>query len=112
MPVSGYGVASFSLARRDIVYIMRQELRVPNIMKHVCVASQNWDDAKGGVAHIANMGKSPDKVSHDSGRNPSGWHEFWPNGFVAPLVNIRDIHCGSLRALSQNRDSASRVSLC
>jgi hypothetical protein len=27
-------------------------------------------------------------------------------------VNIRDIHCVSLRALSQNRDSASRDSLC
>ena len=33
-------------------------------------------------------------------------------GFVAPLANIPDIGCGSLRALSQNRDSASRVSLC
>jgi len=33
-------------------------------------------------------------------------------GFVAPLANIRDIGGGSLRALSQNRDSASRVSLC
>jgi hypothetical protein len=26
-------------------------------------------------------------------------------------VNIRDIHCGPLRVLSQNRDSASRASL-
>jgi hypothetical protein len=33
-------------------------------------------------------------------------------GFVAHLANIRDIGCGSLRALRQNRDSASRVSLC
>ena len=33
-------------------------------------------------------------------------------GFVAHLANIRDIGCGSLRALSQNRDSASRVSSC
>jgi hypothetical protein len=33
-------------------------------------------------------------------------------GFVAPLANIPDIGCGSLRALSQNRDSASRVSSC
>jgi hypothetical protein len=32
--------------------------------------------------------------------------------FVAHLANIRDIGCGSLRALSQNRDSASRVSVC
>jgi hypothetical protein len=34
------------------------------------------------------------------------------HGFVAPLANIPDIGCGSLRAQSQNRDSASRVSLC
>jgi hypothetical protein len=33
-------------------------------------------------------------------------------GFVAHLANIRDIGGGSLRALSQNRDSASRVSSC
>jgi hypothetical protein len=32
-------------------------------------------------------------------------------GFVAHLTNIPDMGCGSLRALSQNRDSASRVSL-
>ena len=40
-------------------------------------------------------------------RIPAGAHDF-----VAPLVNIRDIHCGSLRVLSQNRDSAARASLC
>jgi hypothetical protein len=34
------------------------------------------------------------------------------HGFVAPLANIPDIGGGSLRALSQNRDSASRVSSC
>jgi hypothetical protein len=34
------------------------------------------------------------------------------HGFVARLANIPDIGGGSLRALSQNRASASRVSLC
>jgi hypothetical protein len=34
------------------------------------------------------------------------------HGIVAPLANIRDIGCGELRALSQNRASASRVSSC
>jgi hypothetical protein len=34
------------------------------------------------------------------------------HGIVAPLANIRDIRCGPLLALSQNRASASRVSLC
>jgi hypothetical protein len=34
------------------------------------------------------------------------------HGFVANLGHIPDMACGSLRALSQNRDSASRVSWC
>ena len=34
------------------------------------------------------------------------------HGFVAHLAHIPDMGGGSLRALSQNRDSASRVSLC
>ena len=31
------------------------------------------------------MSKPPDKVSRDSGRNPSGWHEFWPMALSLPL---------------------------
>ena len=38
-------------------------LRVPNIMKHVCVAAKIGADAKGGAEHIANMVKPADKVS-------------------------------------------------
>jgi hypothetical protein len=34
------------------------------------------------------------------------------HGFVARLANMAYMGCGSLRALSQNRDSASCVSLC
>jgi hypothetical protein len=34
------------------------------------------------------------------------------HGVVARLANIAYMGCGSLRALSQNRDSTSRVSLC
>jgi hypothetical protein len=34
------------------------------------------------------------------------------HGFVARLANMAYMGCGSLRALSQNRDSAARVSLC
>jgi len=70
------------------------------------------DAAKGGAGHIANMAKPPDNGRRDFGRNPEGWHEFSPNDFVAHLANIRDIGCGSLRVLSENRDSAARVSLC
>ncbi|MGE5523626.1 MAG: hypothetical protein ACM3SS_07915 [Rhodospirillaceae bacterium] len=70
------------------------------------------DDAKDGAVDIANIDKPADKVRRDPGRNPTGWHEFSPNGFVAHLANIRDIGCGSLRALSENRDSAACASLC
>jgi hypothetical protein len=58
------------------------------------------------------MAKSADKVGADFSRNPMGLARILAHGFVASLVNIRDIACGSLRALSQNRDSAARVSLC
>jgi len=80
------------------------------------------DDAKDGAGHIANMAKPADKVSADFSRNPGddigifkdfqGLARLLAHGVVATLVNIRDINCGSLLALSQNRDSASRVSLC
>ncbi len=43
---------------------------------------------------------------------PFGLARILAHDFVAHLVNIRDIHCGELRVLSQNRASASRVSLC
>ena len=43
---------------------------------------------------------------------PFGLARILAHDFVARLVNIRDIHCGELRVLSQNRDSAARGSLC
>jgi len=80
------------------------------------------DDAKDGAGHIANMAKPADKVSDDFGRNPrtavcipkvfQGLTRVLAHGFVARLANIAYMGCGSLRALSQNRDSASCVSLC
>jgi len=68
------------------------------------------DDAKDGAEHIANMLKPADNVSADFGRNPSGLARILAHDIVAPLANIRDIGCGKLRVLSQNRASASRVS--
>ena len=70
-----------------------------------------------------NIGQSSNDVSADSGRNPGkrqkrkpmpigAGREFWPNGIVAsPLLRMTKRRV-SLRALSQNRASASRVSLC
>ena len=52
------------------------------------------------------------RCAADSGCNPSGWHEFWPmaasKGPLLRMTKPRDF----LLALSQNRDSASRVSCC
>ena len=80
------------------------------------------DDAKDGAGYIEYMAKPADKISADFGRNPgtgiwksngnSGAVTILAHGFVAPLAHIPDRGGGSLRALSQNRDSASRVSLC
>jgi len=80
------------------------------------------DDAKDGAGHIAYMAKLADKVSADFGRNPGadiglskeylGLARVLAHGFVARLANIAYMGGGSLRALSQNRDSASRVSSC
>jgi hypothetical protein len=44
------------------------------------------DDAKDGAEHISNMVKPADKVSAGFGRNPSGWHEFWPMTLSLPLL--------------------------
>ena len=92
-----------------------------DIMKRTCVTARIGTDAKRGAAHIANMSKTRDKVGADSGCNPMTWLDnsghrravtILAGGGVAGLANIRDIRCGLLLAPSQNRDSASRVSLC
>jgi len=90
-------------------------------MKHACVTARIGTDTKRGAAHIANMSKPRDKVRADSGRNPLKWLNIMSprragailaGGGVTALANIRDIRCDLLLASSQNRDSASRVSLC
>ena len=87
-------------------------LRVPNMMKHVCVAARIGEGKAPGEANTQCMRKTSNAAIADSGCNPSGWHEFWPTALSkGPLLRMtkrRDF----LLALSQNRDSASRVSLC
>jgi hypothetical protein len=56
----------------------RRAFRVPNIMKHVCVAAKTVDNEEGGAADIENISKTPDEVSGRFGGNPKGWHEFLP----------------------------------
>jgi len=70
------------------------------------------DNAEDDEADIANISKESDKVSGRFGRNPKGWHRFFAHLRVVLLDNIRDIVFVSLLDLSENRDSASRVSLC
>src|SRR5688500_12372383 len=98
-------------------------------MKHVCVAARTVDNAKRREADIQNISKRRDKVSGRSGCNPKGWHEFSPICCVGLLggnwgqtrisatwsnfesdPKFRSIV--ALLDLSENRDSASRVSLC
>jgi hypothetical protein len=52
-------------------------LRVPDIIKHVCVAVRIGDGKAPGKANTQCIRKTSNAASADSNRNPSGWHEFW-----------------------------------
>ena len=69
-------------------------------------------DKEDGEERIENTVEAADDGRRDLGRNPKGWHEFSPICCVVLLANIRDIGFVALLDLSENRDSASRVSLC
>jgi len=106
------GLAVRILKRRGAALHAPILLRVPNTMKHVCVAARIGDGKAPGEANTQCIGKTSNAAIADSGCNPSGWHEFWPMALSkSPLLRMtkpRDF----LLALSQNRDSASRVSGC
>ena len=55
--------------------------RVPNMMKHVCVAARIGEGKAPGEGNSRSIAKTSNAAIADSGCNPSGWHEFWP---VAP----------------------------
>jgi hypothetical protein len=93
------------------------------MMKHVCVASGIGDGKAPGAGNIKYIHQPGNAGSADSGCNPAGNissnKQLSPGlarvlapGFVPPLAHIRDMRCGPLLAMSQNRDSAARVSLC
>ncbi len=69
------------------------------------------DDEEDDAGRIANTVKAADEVSADFGRNPSGLARLFAQGCVVLLDNILDIVVVAF-LLSENRDSASRVSLC
>jgi hypothetical protein len=92
------------------------------MMKHVCVAPGIGDGKAPGAGNIKYIHQPGNAGSADSGRNPAGNissnKQLFPglarvlaHGFVAPLAHIRDMR-GPLLAMSQNRDSAARVSSC
>src|SRR5258705_10929408 len=61
-------------------------IRVPNMMKHVCVAARIGDSKAPGEANTHCIRKTSNAASADSGCNPSDWHEFWP---VAPGLTAK-----------------------
>jgi len=63
------------------------------------------------LRRVADFGRNPGTGIGISNDNP-GLARVLAQGIVARLAHIPDRGGGSLRALSQNRDSASRVSLC
>ena len=70
------------------------------------------DDKEDAEERIDNTVEAADAVRRDFGRNPKGWHDFSPIYCVVFLANVLDIGFVALLDLSENRDSASRVSLC
>jgi hypothetical protein len=103
-------------------------------MKHVCVAARIGDGEALGAANIVNIRKTSNDASADSGRNPCaildsklnlyllqeqemvfvvwGWPRVLAHGIVVSHLLRMTKPRVLLRALSQNRASASRVSSC
>src|SRR3982751_1542569 len=97
---------------KPLSYHRGPTLRAPNIMKHVCVAARIGEGKAPGEGNSRSIAKTSNAAIADSGCNPSGWHEFWPMAVSKdPLLRMTKLRA-FLLALSQNRDSASRVSLC
>src|SRR3954462_14200100 len=86
--------------------------RVPNMMKHVCVAARIGEGKAPGEANSYSIGKTSNAAVADSGCNPKGLARVLAHNLVAShLLRMTKLRV-PLRVLSQNHDSASRVSLC
>jgi len=81
-------------------------------MKHVCVAARIGDGKALDAGNIQHIGKSSNAASADSGCNPYGLARVLAHDIVASHWLRMTKRRVLLRVLSQNRDSASRVSLC
>ena len=85
--------------------------RVSNLMKPMrrCVQNRWWREGRG-VSYC----EYERRVRQSQRRfctQPAGLARVLPQGFVARLAHILDMHCAALRALKQNRASAAWVSL-
>ena len=76
----------------DFVWTARQrqqgfaDSRVPNTMKHVCVAARIGEGKAPGEGNSHSIAKTSNAAIADSGCNPSGWHEFWPMALSKALA--------------------------
>ena len=109
-PVLETGALPVELKGCGLVCVLRFELRAPNVGKRVPHCDQNrWWRGGRGVSY-----REYERRVRQSQRRfwvqPGGLARVLPQGFVAGLVNIRDIHFALLRALKQNRASATQVS--
>src|SRR5476649_1801509 len=76
----------------EVTMLSHTSLRVPNMMKHVCVAARIGDGKAPGEGNSHSIAKTSNADSADSGCNPSGWHEFWP---VAPGSRRKEFVVGA-----------------
>jgi hypothetical protein len=81
-------------------------------MKHVCVAARIGEGKAPGEGNSYSIAKTSNAVSADSGYNPLGLARVLAHNIVASHLLRMTKPRVLLRVLSQNRDSASRVSLC
>ena len=68
---------------------MRKVLRVPNTMKHVCVAARIGDGKAPGEANTQCIRKTSNEAIADSGCNPFGLARVLAHGVVeSPLLRM------------------------
>ena len=95
---------------RAILLIRGQ--RAYNTVKHACVAARIGDGAKRGAANMSILASRATKPAPVLAATPCGLARVLAHGFVASPLLSRSKRRALLRALSQNRASASRVSRC
>src|SRR3954469_21702475 len=87
-------------------------LRARNIMKHVCVAARIGEDKAPGAGNSYSYYQDEQRSHRRFWLQPSGLARVFAHGVVeSPLLRMTKLRAFRL-ALSENRDSASRVSLC